>query len=620
MSGGRIRRRNALFASSLAVAIALLGAVAPSAFATGSASVSGGVVTYTGTTGNDAIEVHQPATDQIQINDVDADAVVITAGTNCTQNDGDGDTATDDVLCDTGGDTTADDDGPVTGFNAAMDDGNDSIDDNDIDVPTNAQGGNGDDTLLGSTDAAPRNDNLDGGPSVDGDTVSGGSGDDVVNGGSGDDDLVDGGGGNDQVTLGSGDSGTALGDSGGGLPDPGNDTINLGGTSGFNGDFGEGDEGNDNITGSSSGQGGHTACGDTCFSSAPTGGTDVVNPGAGFDLVSGDKNNDTLILGGGDDFAFGDDLFGGFGGDRAGDGADSIDGGDGEDLMAGGGGNDSFAGGAGFDLVDYSFDSDIPAPGGCAPPPTEFSTCGANIVVSDLDGLAAAQARAAGDDGKPDENDTIGADVEDLNGDQDDDTLTGNNVSNVINGFNGNDTITGLAGGDALAGNNGNDTINARDGAANDRVNGGLGADRCIVDAGDDVTGCENVESAAVPPAVGDRTGPRCTVSRLRARIRRRAFFRRVTFRVRCNEPASLEVAALAQVRRVRGRLITSRVGEFVVAETRLRRRGGTRTVRLRGSRRYRRALGRRFRVRIRIIAADASGNRRTITRRVRVR
>jgi Ca2+-binding RTX toxin-like protein len=69
----------------------------------------------------------------------------------------------------------------------------------------------------------------------------------------------------------------------------------------------------------------------------------------------------------------------------------------------------------------------------------------------------------------------------DINGNDGDDTLTGNNMVNVIHGSAGNDTITGGRGADILGGNDGDDTITG--GKEGDTITGGAGAD--IMTGGD---------------------------------------------------------------------------------------------------------------------------------------
>jgi Ca2+-binding RTX toxin-like protein len=139
--------------------------------------------------------------------------------------------------------------------------------------------------------------------------------------------------------------------------------------------------------------------------------------------------------------------------------ANYIDGGPGDDILSGGAGNDLFAqgdaddgadtinGGTGTDTVDYSL----------RPDPLLITMDGVDADDGDLgSGTTAA-----------DEQDNIGADVEDiLCGDGDDD-VTGNEMAN---------TLSGGLGDDILRGGNGDDTLD-----------GGGGANTLTCGAGDDI-------------------------------------------------------------------------------------------------------------------------------------
>jgi len=153
---------------------------------------------------------------------------------------------------------------------------------------------------------------------------------------------------------------------------------------------------------------------------------------------------------------------------RAGDGNDRLFGGSGNDELSGGFGSDLLQGGAGVDTVTYSEVSNRLG------------------VKADLDG-------ATGDDGSSEDGpvgarDTIAADVENLEGTNVDDVLTGNAGPNVIDGSGGHDLVQGLGGDDLLT----------ADGAGT--IDGGAGADHCISDtrlfviAPDTFIGCETTE------------------------------------------------------------------------------------------------------------------------------
>ena len=67
-----------------------------------------------------------------------------------------------------------------------------------------------------------------------------------------------------------------------------------------------------------------------------------------------------------------------------------------------------------------------------------------------------------------------------IDGDENDNVLTGTINADVINGFGGNDTINGLAGDDVINGGDGDDVLSG--GPGNDTVNGGRGDDIILLD------------------------------------------------------------------------------------------------------------------------------------------
>jgi Ca2+-binding RTX toxin-like protein len=180
--------------------------------------------------------------------------------------------------------------------------------------------------------------------------------------------------------------------------------------------------------------------------------------------IDGGSGDDSLFGNGGDDHLIGDvgndDLVGGVGDDvlEAGPGNDMLE------FQPGGysvmeeagpndtAGTDELHGGADVDTVGYGQRTD----------PLTIT----------MDGQA--------DDGAPGEDDLIANDVEEVDGGQADDTMTGNDGPNVLVGADGNDTVDGGAGDDTLDGTMGNDTVLGRTGA--DTVAGGHGDD--FVDGG----------------------------------------------------------------------------------------------------------------------------------------
>ncbi|MEC9345696.1 MAG: hypothetical protein VYB54_05675 [Pseudomonadota bacterium] len=312
-------------------------------------------------------------------------------------------------------------------------------------------GGEGNDTLLGSTSddlmvGGTGDDVIAGGAA--GDVLRGEAGDDVLNGGSGDD-LIAGGDGIDTADF-SDDAagvtaslltGTATG------VDSGNDTLtgieNLTGGSGddsLTGDTGAnalsggigddtliGNAGNDTLDG-----GADTDTVDYAAAAGPvavdldagtaTGdGTDslvaIENAigSANADTLSGTADDNLLVGNAGNDVLSG----------RAGD--DTLQGGAGDDTIAGGDGNDSMAGGDGTDTAD-------------------FSAATGNLVIDLTDGTASGEGE---------------------------DALSG--FERVVGGA-GNDSISGTSGAQTLQGGAGDDTLNGR--GDDDVLFGGDGFDR----------------------------------------------------------------------------------------------------------------------------------------------
>jgi Ca2+-binding RTX toxin-like protein len=135
------------------------------------------------------------------------------------------------------------------------------------------------------------------------------------------------------------------------------------------------------------------------------GGNDTIKGLGGDDRICGGKGNDTLLGGKGDDRLRGEE------------GNDKLSGGGGSEQLAGGPGDDALDGGGGRDFAWY-----LEAPG---------------PVTVDL------AAGTAGGEG----SDTL-ANIEDIQGSNHDDTLTGNAGSNGLYAGPGNDAIDGRGGED----------------------------------------------------------------------------------------------------------------------------------------------------------------------------
>jgi len=175
--------------------------------------------------------------------------------------------------------------------------------------------------------------------------------------------------------------------------------------------------------------------------------------GPGTDGMVGGKGNDYLSGGPGNDFLEGDE------------GNDFVSGGEDADTLLAAGGNDALYGGSGTDLVTYYGAS-------------------AGVVA----------AIGTGTSGPAGEQDTIGSDVENLEGSGYKDKLTGSSGANLLIGDGGNDTLVGNGGSDALQGGNGADTLNTNGDALKDNSSCGAGADTANADKVDVVAGdCETV-------------------------------------------------------------------------------------------------------------------------------
>ncbi|WP_088285346.1 calcium-binding protein [Ideonella sp. A 288] len=176
-------------------------------------------------------------------------------------------------------------------------------------------------------------------------------------------------------------------------------------------------------------------------------GNNSLNGLDGNDELFGNGGNDSLLGGNGNDSLYGGDggdlLDGGAGNDqlRADAGNDTIQGGDGNDYITPGAGNDSVVGGAGIDTADYF-----------------FSDTSAGVSVNLLTGQVSGGAGL----------DTLSG-IENINGSDFNDTLTGDAGANFIEGRAGNDSILGGAGADNIRPGAGSDTVDG--GTITDRIN-----------------------------------------------------------------------------------------------------------------------------------------------------
>ncbi|WP_395679537.1 M10 family metallopeptidase C-terminal domain-containing protein [Inquilinus sp.] len=237
------------------------------------------------------------------------------------------------------------------------------------------------------------------------------------------------------------------------------------------------------------------------------GGADLLRGGAGNDVIVGGDGNDTIWSGSG-----ADQLFGGTGIDIAtysdsiaavsvnlligtGSGGysnldtlfdfENVNGSAFDDTLIGNAlgnvlrgmnGNDTLRGGAGADTLNGEGGIDL----------ASYSDSGAAVTV-DLTAGTGSGGTASGD---------VLLGIENVNGSNFSDTLTGNAVINVLRGLDGNDTLRGGAGADTLNGEAGTDTATYSESAVGVTVDltagTGLGGNA----QGDTLTGIENVNGS----------------------------------------------------------------------------------------------------------------------------
>ncbi len=233
-----------------------------------------------------------------------------------------------------------------------------------------------------------------------------------------------------------------------------------------------GDEGDDRIGGDGTVR---TGTGLLIMTPGALHGADVIDGGAGNDILLGQGGADEIYGGSGDDKMWGDDRdIGDTPVDIAGD--DYLDGGDGNDYLEGGGRADTLFGGDGADILFGD--------GPLQNVPGAFQ--GADY----LDG-------EAGDDQL-----VGGGNDDELFGGTGNDQLWGDGAGSdveaqgqdYLDGENGNDTLIGGGNNDELYGGDGNDLLRGDDAIANlatsahgnDFLSGGAGNDTLLGDGGDD--------------------------------------------------------------------------------------------------------------------------------------
>src|SRR5882757_3922139 len=300
----------------------------------------------------------------------------------------------------------------ITWIRTSMNDRNDTVTNTTL-LDSSLWGGDGSDTL-------------NGGHGVD--HLGGESGNDTLHGG-GSADQLDGGSGNDTVSY-----------------DDATESVYAD----LQGDAGDGIEGeNDRIYGN----------------------VENLRGGSAADFLTGNSGKNTIVGNGGSDYLAGgagaDNVLGGDDPDSitAGDGNDYVNGGDGADLIYGQGGDDTLAGGPDNDWLDgglYTGIEDNDTYFGGTGTDTVSYGSQTQPVVADTDGETGDDGAVFAGDVVVDEADTIQPDVENLQGGNSHDWLSGsstNLAANRLSGGPGNDVLRGYGGNDALLGGPGNDTM-----------------------------------------------------------------------------------------------------------------------------------------------------------------
>ena len=170
---------------------------------------------------------------------------------------------------------------------------------------------------------------------------------------------------------------------------------------------------------------------------------------------------------------------------------DTIDGGGGPDVISGKGDDDVLLGGAGNDVLSPGSGSDTVEGHGDADRVTYLGRPN-DVKVTLFDNAA--------NDGELGEGDNVKSDVENVDGGDGDDTLTGTSGPNTLYGGEGHDSLFGGAGQDFLAGQEDGDNLFGQ--AGEDTGTGGEGGD--LIDGGgdgDELYGARAPTRSRVAPA-----------------------------------------------------------------------------------------------------------------------
>jgi Ca2+-binding RTX toxin-like protein len=351
------------------------------------------------------------------------------------------------------------------------------------------------------------------------------------------------------------------------------------------------------------------SCTYECTDTYGEGGDDVVNGGTGPDYVDGGSGDDVVNGNAGDDQLYG------------GDGNDVLDGGAGEDELFSDPGADDMYGGPDYDYVAYYYVPYV----GSAPPSVNVSLDDvANDGMTDQDGSGGASVGVAAA-GAPGDN--VHSDVEEIDGSDGNDTLSGDAASNVIYGDDGDDTITGGGGSDFLFGDDGNDTIAARDNTA-DLVVCGSGTDAATTDDIDTASDCEtnDVAKATLPPGPvttvtvappKDTTAPKVTLGSVKSSVKRSSLLKSgVSFTLSSSEAVTYDVELTGTLHGAH----VAKAGDLILATKALTSTGSKKKVTLKLTSRTKRAIGKKAKLKLTVIAVDGSGNKKTVTKTIKVK
>jgi Ca2+-binding RTX toxin-like protein len=297
-------------------------------------------------------------------------------------------------------------------------------------------------------------------------TVDGGTGDDSLTGGSGADilrggpghDVLRGGGGRDSADYGDHTLGVTV-------------VLGAGGQGGNVSEDAGGDDLGADIENIAGGGGDDTLVGDARINNIQGGpGRDAITGGGGDDQLSGDTSvYEALSI----SYPAGED------------GNDTIDGGAGNDNMRGGPAADTFVGGSGADTVSYT---------------QSYDGVTADLAGDGNDGGASDE--SVGSPASTNPRDTIGADVEALEGSYAADVLTGGPGDDRLDGGSGADVLAGLGGDDAITDGDGADTVSGGSGDDTFTVPYSYGTDGDGADSYDGGDGSDRVDYSARNNAV----------------------------------------------------------------------------------------------------------------------